>query len=647
MIVTRGVSRLLNILLPSVREIVDWQEEEDVLRLRRRPAGSRRAQTLRTPGLNVADCVLEPLVSKVGHDARAYTEATNEFDCALRDFPGALDGAQNAHSGADAEADGPEDEWGKVLQTYRNAPIPKPDITQGLSPEEFGDGSVPDTPTFPPNPSDQSVFWLMNALVTYNIAVAILEANSRNPNWDKPDANSSSSSQPASSSKKSQKRPRQSDGSTPKPAAKKGASTNDPGTSRKDHNRRKNQENRQRKRDQRGADEVDLPDIDMGEVRTAEGGWQGSRRVVQDIGVDVTARWEARTLGEYLTDVVLVPFNNQGQLPTKIFDCVGRLIIYRTALVRFINPELTVEYCANKLSPFMAQFMYECQKFVLGCTVEEGNQVRGPHFFQISGYDRNNKITPELRAWHRNQQNMRALATLFRQDGPMYRVTSYVNGTLNEFPGIRARYCQLKTYMERKYGISPQYGLYWNFCLNWGRGSRFVKCLPHVDAMNIAIGLCSIFIFGVFNSDEKCWLCIWDANIFIQIPPGVVLTYPSALFYHFNYDLDDLYPYLSPERKSELEEILSKARMRDVDIVISADEPTAATRDRCTPLADDQQMQGSCVFFVQATMFQSSELDTDTLKNARAQGKDTRCDVEELKRKGMYWEEFARPTATA
>lgn len=71
-----------------------------------------------------------------------------------------------------------------------------------------------------------------------------------------------------------------------------------------------------------------------------------------------------------------------------------------------------------------------------------------------------------------------------------------VNATLEHFPGIRTRYMQLSDIMWEKHRIRPMYGLYWNFCLNWGRGSQFVKCLPHVDAMNIAIGLCSIFIFG-------------------------------------------------------------------------------------------------------------------------------------------------------
>lgn len=106
-------------------------------------------------------------------------------------------------------------------------------------------------------------------------------------------------------------------------------------------------------------------------------------------------------------------------------------------------------------------------------------------------------------------------------------------------------------YMRRTHQVSPLYGLYWNFCLNWGRSRKFVMCLPHSDAANLAIGLCTIFIMGelsnwtqstdadwhpgLFRSRERCWLCIWDTGIVIEIPAGTALTYPSALFYHFNY----------------------------------------------------------------------------------------------------------------
>ncbi|KIY62303.1 hypothetical protein CYLTODRAFT_494730 [Cylindrobasidium torrendii FP15055 ss-10] len=393
-----------------------------------------------------------------------------------------------------------------------------------------------------------------------------------------------------------------------------------------------------------GSDNITLEGVKMETIPTAQGGWQGSRALMRSIGARVVAMWHKRTLGQHLRNVKLIPFKNLDQLPTKIFDCHGRLIIYRTRLTKFINPTLTVFACHTQLSPFMAQFIYEAQKFVLVVTYESGNEVRGDHFFQISGHDRNNKQVPMLRAWHREPQNMRALSIFFRKGGPMARITMYVNKTLDQFPGLRARLYQVKEYMEATYNISPMYGLFWNFCLNWGRGSTFVRCLPHVDAMNVAIGVCAIFIMGIFNSDEMCWLCFWDLNIFIQLPPGVVLTYPSALFYHFNYDLSDLRPYLSLDRIEELAELLRDTKItgvRDVDIVVSAVEPTQETRNDCTVLGDSEDdiryMRSSGVLFTQATMFQTAELKIDTVKMAKEAGMDTECNVSELKEKGMYW----------
>jgi hypothetical protein len=41
---------------------------------------------------------------------------------------------------------------------------------------------------------------------------------------------------------------------------------------------------------------------------------------------------------------------------------------------------------------------------------------------------------------------------------------------------------------------------------------------------------------GHFNDKEKSWLVIWEAELIIQIPAGVFLLYPSAIFYHCNVD---------------------------------------------------------------------------------------------------------------
>ncbi|KAF9002856.1 hypothetical protein BDZ89DRAFT_903411, partial [Hymenopellis radicata] len=63
-----------------------------------------------------------------------------------------------------------------------------------------------------------------------------------------------------------------------------------------------------------------------------------------------------------------------------------------------------------------------------------------------------------------------------------------------------------------------------------------VYCDPHVDAKNLALGICIVFVYGFFNHREKAWLVIWEAGVCIELPPGVFLLYPSALFIHFNVD---------------------------------------------------------------------------------------------------------------
>ena len=41
---------------------------------------------------------------------------------------------------------------------------------------------------------------------------------------------------------------------------------------------------------------------------------------------------------------------------------------------------------------------------------------------------------------------------------------------------------------------------------------------------------------GDFNHGERAWLVIWELGLIFQLPPGVWIFYPSAIFYHFNVD---------------------------------------------------------------------------------------------------------------
>jgi hypothetical protein len=45
---------------------------------------------------------------------------------------------------------------------------------------------------------------------------------------------------------------------------------------------------------------------------------------------------------------------------------------------------------------------------------------------------------------------------------------------------------------------------------------------------------------GKFNSKQRSWLVIWEAGVVIELPAGVFLLYPSALFFHFNVDINKI-----------------------------------------------------------------------------------------------------------
>ncbi len=50
-----------------------------------------------------------------------------------------------------------------------------------------------------------------------------------------------------------------------------------------------------------------------------------------------------------------------------------------------------------------------------------------------------------------------------------------------------------------------------------------------------------IQFLGTFAYKEKAWLVLWEAGLIIELPPGVLLFYPSSLFVHFNVDITGAY----------------------------------------------------------------------------------------------------------
>jgi hypothetical protein len=41
-----------------------------------------------------------------------------------------------------------------------------------------------------------------------------------------------------------------------------------------------------------------------------------------------------------------------------------------------------------------------------------------------------------------------------------------------------------------------------------------------------------------FNHSVRSWLVLWEAKVVVQLPPWVIVLYPSSLIYHFNVDIN-------------------------------------------------------------------------------------------------------------
>ncbi|KAI0055054.1 hypothetical protein BV25DRAFT_1816172, partial [Artomyces pyxidatus] len=125
----------------------------------------------------------------------------------------------------------------------------------------------------------------------------------------------------------------------------------------------------------------------------------------------------------------------------------------------------------------------------------------------------------------------------------MINWVSNVVGTM--FPGVKKRSEKCAAWHKEKHGIKPYFGLFWNFCINGiFPGQRRVHTLPHADAKN-PISVCAVMVYTVPNSHfdhtRRSWLVIWEAGIILELPPWVLVIYPSSLFFHFNIDITGKY----------------------------------------------------------------------------------------------------------
>lgn len=46
-----------------------------------------------------------------------------------------------------------------------------------------------------------------------------------------------------------------------------------------------------------------------------------------------------------------------------------------------------------------------------------------------------------------------------------------------------------------------------------------------------------ISLLAKFNHQKRSWLVLWEAGVVVELPPWVLVAYPSSLFFHFNIDI--------------------------------------------------------------------------------------------------------------
>ncbi|THU99055.1 hypothetical protein K435DRAFT_856024 [Dendrothele bispora CBS 962.96] len=344
-------------------------------------------------------------------------------------------------------------------------------------------------------------------------------------------------------------------------------------------------------------------------------GWQGVHPN-KGVRLALNRKWEDEDeLRAAVKNCLPIPYYHP--YTTLVYDNKSRLIIYRSrVLVRRHLP-------LSKINRVAADFVAATASPVTQKDMD--SNTRGSHWYSILGMDRNNREEPQYSKFHLNNPHL--MDQFFKQGDTLMELTEIGCGMMrSHFPQIWERFHNAAESLHKMYGIRPPFGVFWNFCLNSPRrGIKRVFCNPHIDAKNVALGLCMIFVYGHFDHSQKCWLVIWEAGIALELPPGVFLLYPSSLFIHFNIDLKDLPLYTTKNNEPP-----TRDNLQSLTCDCTAE---AHAKDRDWQEASGR---GSMVWFNQATMFQSAELGYNTIKQAREAGMNTDCPVNELLERGIF-----------
>ncbi|KAF8236818.1 hypothetical protein L208DRAFT_1524221, partial [Tricholoma matsutake] len=228
----------------------------------------------------------------------------------------------------------------------------------------------------------------------------------------------------------------------------------------------------------------------------------------------------------------------------------------------------------------------------------------GPHFPCIIGHQRQYQWSADLTVFHKNNL---AKVEIFMKAPVIIQINRWVEQVVWQgFPGVAEHFNESSSWYKKR-GIAPLFGVYWNLCINTSFPNQVqIHCGPHADRKNI-VGVCTadslLMGFSVnFNHTMRSWLVIWEAGVVIELPPWVLLLYPSSLLYHFNIDIHAI-------------------RFLVTD---GLQRPTPANSRPIT--AGDECGQGNLVYFNQATMYQTSETGYATIGEAVEAGDSGKVD---------------------
>ncbi|KAF8173480.1 hypothetical protein BJ912DRAFT_931921 [Pholiota molesta] len=247
-------------------------------------------------------------------------------------------------------------------------------------------------------------------------------------------------------------------------------------------------------------------------------------------GLNPSRRDRAEVRRDYLNgsivDTVAMFFPVYADLlrPAILLDADSRIFLYRTTQFHWLT---------QAKGPF-----HQAVNKLLGDSLNSA-KVRKANARGEREHHRQYATKPALTLWHR--QNMDK-ANEFIKDPLIQKITEQVSGIVKlVFPGVAERFNKSAQWHQEVYGITPIFGLFWNLCINGlFPNQERIHCLPHADSKNI-VGVCVLVIYEIpgkkFNHSKRSWLVLWEAGIAIQLPPWVIVAYPSALIYHFNLDI--------------------------------------------------------------------------------------------------------------